>query len=184
MSMRDVDYRAQEPGAAARAARGGTRAPVLEDLSSAMALMRERGLRVSSARRLVIEALLAADGPMSAEQIAEGIGGRVPSSDIGSVYRNLQAFEDIGLVRHVHLGHGPGLHALAVTGEREYLTCERCADYRAVAPEELDAVRELIERQFGYRASFIHFPIVGPVSRVRRRGAGRSAIAAGTAVSR
>lgn len=134
---------------------------VVENLASAVALMRDRGLRVSAARRLVVEALLAADGPMSAEQISEGIGGRVPASDIASVYRNLQAFEDIGLVRHVHLGHGPGLHALAVAGEREYLTCERCADYRAVAPQELDAVREMIERQFGYRASFIHFPIVG-----------------------
>ncbi len=126
-----------------------------------MALMRERGLRVSAARRLVLEALLAADGPMSAEQIAEGIGGRVPSSDIASVYRNLQAFADIGLVRHVHLGHGPGLHMLAIAGEQEYLTCERCADYLAVAPEQLDAVRDLVERQFGYRANFTHFPIVG-----------------------
>jgi Fur family ferric uptake transcriptional regulator len=131
------------------------------DLKSALAIMRERGLRVSAARRLVLEALLASDGPMSAEQIADGIGGRVPSSDIASVYRNLQAFHDIGLVRHVHLGHGPGLHALAMAGEREYLTCERCADYRAVVPGELDAVRTLIERDFGYRASFTHFPIVG-----------------------
>jgi Fur family transcriptional regulator, ferric uptake regulator len=135
--------------------------PEVEDLDSAIALMRAQGLRVSAARRLVLEALLAADGPMSAEQIAEGIGGRVPCSDIASVYRNLQAFEDIGLVRHVHLGHGPGLHALAVTGEREYLTCERCADFLPVAPHELDAVRGMIERQFGYRASFTHFPIVG-----------------------
>ncbi len=144
------------PARAARAARAAS-----DDLSSAMALMRERGLRVSAARRLVLEALLAADGPMSAEQIAEGIGGRVPSSDIASVYRNLQAFHDIGLVRHVHLGHSPGLHALAVTGEREYLTCERCGDYVVVIPEQLDGVRELIERRFGYRASFTHFPIVG-----------------------
>ena len=159
----------REQGAGVRAERFGSPEPadgaravaVVEDLESAVALMRERGLRVSAARRLVVEALLAADGPMSAEQISEGIGGRVPSSDIASVYRNLQAFEDIGLVRHVHLGHGPGLHALAVAGEREYLTCERCADYRTVVPEQLDAVRSLIERQFGYRASFIHFPIVG-----------------------
>src|SRR5271154_4004169 len=80
-------------------------APATGDLRSAMALMRERGLRVSAARRLVLEALLAADGPMSAEQIAHGIGGRVPSSDVASVYRNLHALHDIGLVRHVHLGH-------------------------------------------------------------------------------
>lgn len=161
MSTREMDYSAEQRDTIS----GGqeTGAPVLakRDLSSAMAVMRARGLRVSAARRLVLEALLAADGPMSAEQIAEGIGGRVPSSDIGSVYRNLQALEDIRLVRHVHLGHGPGLHALAVTGEEEYLTCERCADYQALPAEKLDAVRGLIEHQFGYRASFIHFPIVG-----------------------
>jgi len=132
-----------------------------ENLRAAINLMRERGLRVSAARRLVIEALLAADGPMSAEQIAEGIGGRVPSSDIASVYRNLQAFEDIDLVHHVHLGHGPGLYALAMRGGREYLTCERCAEYLVVCVDELDGVRALIEREFGYLAAFDHFPIVG-----------------------
>lgn len=130
-------------------------------LSTTVAVMRERGLRVSAARRLVLEALLGSDRPLSAEEIADGLGGRVPSSDLSSVYRNLQTLEDIGVVRHVHLGHGPGLHALAVSGEREYLTCEHCAAHRAVTPEELDGVRELIERQFGYRANFTHFPIVG-----------------------
>jgi Fur family ferric uptake transcriptional regulator len=161
VSDREIEHVANHEGVCVT----GTRAPApglaVRDLRSAIGLMRERGLRVSAARRLVVEALLAADGPMSAEQISEGIGGRVPSSDIASVYRNLQAFEDIGLVRHVHLGHGPGLHALAVTGEREYLTCERCADYREVEPRELDAVRALIAERFGYVASFTHFPIVG-----------------------
>jgi Fur family ferric uptake transcriptional regulator len=162
MSERAVDHAADYRAHVALAGRSGARAVAdVCDVASAMALMRERGLRVSAARRLVVEALLAADGPMSAEQIAEGIGGRVPSSDIASVYRNLQALEEIGLVRHVHLGHGPGLHALAIAGEREYLTCERCADYRAVAPQELDEVRDLIQRNFGYLARFTHFPIVG-----------------------
>ncbi len=127
----------------------------------AISRMRASGLRVSSARRVVLEALLVADGPMSAEQIAQGIGGRVQCSDLASVYRNLECFEQIGVVRHVHLGHGPGLYALALDGEREYLTCERCADFRAVDPRALDLARELIRRSFGYRASFRHFPIVG-----------------------
>ena len=164
MSERAVDRAAEYRSGAAPGAPLGAPARAaadVSDVSSAVAFMRQRGLRVSAARRLVVEALFAADGPMSAEQIAEGIGGRVPSSDLASVYRNLQAFHEIGLVRHVHLGHGPGLHALAVDGEREYLTCERCADYQAVAPEELDAVRDLIELRFGYRARFTHFPIVG-----------------------
>jgi Fur family transcriptional regulator, ferric uptake regulator len=161
MSTRDADYSEAQRETTERGESTGSPVLATRDLTSAMAVMRARGLRVSAARRLVLEALLAADGPMSAEQIAEGIGGRVPSSDIGSVYRNLQALEDIRLVRHVHLGHGPGLHALAVAGDQEYLTCERCADYRALPTEKLDAVRGLIEHQFGYRASFVHFPIVG-----------------------
>jgi Fur family transcriptional regulator, ferric uptake regulator len=161
VSEREAAYAPRRPGQSKAAGHSATSALDIQDLNTAIAFMRERGLRVSAARRLVLEALLAADGPMSADQIAAGIGGRVPSSDIASVYRNLQALEDIGLVRHVHLGHGPGLHALAVGGEREYLTCERCADYRPLALHELDSVRDLIERQFGYRASFTHFPIVG-----------------------
>ena len=161
MSERELAFSGRRSERKAGARDGDEAELAIADLGAAIALVRARGLRASAARRLVLEALLAADGPMSAEQIAQGIGGRVPRSDIASVYRNLQAFEAIGLVRHVHLGHGPALHALALGGEREYLTCERCADYRPLAPHELDGVRELIERQFGYRASFTHFPIVG-----------------------
>lgn len=138
-----------------------TRARRAPDLRSAIALLRDGGLRLSAARRLVLEALCAADGPMSAEQIAGGIGGRVPRSDLASVYRNLETLEDSGIVRHVHLGHGPGLYALTTHGEREYLACERCGDFDAVDPQRLERVRRAIRDEFGYAASFVHFPIVG-----------------------
>ena len=142
-------------------------------LEAALSLLRERGLRASAARRLVLEALFAADGPMSAEQIATGIGGRVPRSDLASTYRNLELLERTGLVRHVHLGHGPGLYALATPGDREYLTCERCAAFVAVEPSRLDAVRRTIRDTFGYEASFAHFPIVGLCAACARAVSGR-----------
>jgi Fur family ferric uptake transcriptional regulator len=128
--------------------------------------MRERGLRVSSARRLVLEALFGSEDPVSADRIAGGLDGRLPSSDLASVYRNLETLERLGLIRHFHLGHGPGLYALAGE-EREYLVCERCHDLRAVDPAELDDVRELVDDTFGFRASFRHFPIVGVCTRCR-----------------
>jgi Fur family ferric uptake transcriptional regulator len=131
------------------------------DLKSALDTIKHRGLRLSAARRVVLSALYAADGPLSAEQIAAGVGGRVPVSDVASVYRNLETLERLGIVRHVHLGHSPGLYAIASVGEQEYLTCERCADFAAVLPPELDAVRDAIRERFGYVATFSHFPIVG-----------------------
>ena len=59
MSTRDVDYAAEHRDAAAPGEQADARALAAGDLNCAIALMRERGLRVSAARRLVLEALLA-----------------------------------------------------------------------------------------------------------------------------
>jgi Fur family transcriptional regulator, ferric uptake regulator len=132
-----------------------------EDIESALAAMRAQGLRVTLARRLILQALFAAEGPLAVEAIVRMAGEQESSLDAASVYRNLEAFEHAGIVRHVHLGHGPGLYALVGEGEREYLYCERCGAARAVSPVELDEVRALVEERFGYSARFTHFPIVG-----------------------
>ncbi len=131
------------------------------DLDAALALLRANGLRVSAARRLVLEALYATDDPLTAERIAAGLDGRVPRSDPGSVYRNLETLESVGLVRHFHLGHGAGLYVRSSVGAREYLTCDSCGAVRALEPRALDGVRALIRKELGWEARFSHFPIAG-----------------------
>jgi Fur family ferric uptake transcriptional regulator len=131
-----------------------------ETADEAVALLRDHGLRVTAARRLVLEALFASPAPLSAEQVAAGVAGRVPRSDLASVYRNLEMLEEVGLVRHVHLGHAPGMYALAGPA-REYLVCESCNAVRAVEERELAEVKKRIRDAFGWRAQFTHFPIVG-----------------------
>ncbi|HEY1359272.1 MAG TPA: transcriptional repressor [Thermoleophilaceae bacterium] len=132
-------------------------APTLDD---AVAALRAQGLRASTARRLVLENLFAAEEPVSAERIAAGLDGRLPRSDLASVYRNLETLERIGLVRHFHLVHGPGLYAMAGR-ERDYLVCERCGALRPVMPGALDDVRDAVWERFGLRPRFNHYPLVG-----------------------
>ena len=87
-------------------------------LPSMLNTVRAHGLRVSTARRLVLEALMKAGEPQTAEQLAG-------AADLASTYRNLETLETIGLVRHVHLGHGPGRYEL--TGRSAgWATCESC----------------------------------------------------------
>ena len=136
-----------------------TRAPhrpplAYDDIEDVARALREAGGRFSAARRRVLEALFAADAPLPADAVAPGL-------DRASVYRALEYLEELGVVRHVHLGHSPGLYALTGGAEREYLTCERCHRITALEAERLDEVRDLIEAEFGYRARFSHFPIVG-----------------------
>jgi Fur family ferric uptake transcriptional regulator len=136
------------------------------DFEQAVAALRERGLRLSTSRRLVLHALFAADGPVSAEQLANGL-----ELELTSVYRNLETLERHGLVRHVHLGHGAGLYALVGSGEREYLYCERCGTVRVLEPSELERVRGTIGEDLALDVRFTHFALVGTCADCSARGA-------------
>lgn len=127
-----------------------------ETIDEAIRAVRQGGMRLSTARRLVLEALFAANGPISAVHLSQTL-----SIDETSVYRNLEMLERHGLIRHVHLGHGPGLYALVGRHEVEYLYCERCDKVTSATSDQLDPIRKSIKKRFGYEARFTHFPIVG-----------------------
>jgi Fe2+ or Zn2+ uptake regulation protein len=139
------------------------RRPALElrDVDEAAAAVRAAGGRLTAARRAVLEALFAAPGPVSAEQIAAGLDGRLAPTDAASVYRNLEWLEGLGCVRHVHVGHGAGLYALAGAREQAHLVCERCGRLATVDTTALARARAEIRRIAGYDAHFDHFPIHG-----------------------
>jgi Fur family ferric uptake transcriptional regulator len=139
-----------------------------DDVADAVRALRESGLRLSTPRRLVLEALFAAKAPVGAADLARDL-----AIDESSVYRNLEVLEQRGLVRHVHLGHSPGLYTLARAEETEYLYCERCGRATAVTPDDLDPVREHIQADFGYTARFTHFPIVGVCEQCARKSGKR-----------
>jgi Fur family transcriptional regulator, ferric uptake regulator len=134
---------------------------LLRDLDEAAAVVRRAGGRLTAARRTVLEALLAAGGPVSGEHIASGLDGRVATTDPASVYRNLQWLEEQGVVRHVHVGHGPGLYALAGEHDREYLVCERCGSMTTLDAGALAGARAAIAEVAGFEAHFDHFPVHG-----------------------
>ncbi|MDA0138954.1 Fur family transcriptional regulator [Solirubrobacter deserti] len=115
--------------------------------------VRAHGLRVSALRRTVLRRLLAADAPLTAEELARG-------EDVASTYRNLNALETIGVVRHIHLGHGPGRYTLSGRSAG-WVTCERCGRSTPIADDALHRLREAVLAVTGYQAGFNRFPIVG-----------------------
>jgi Fur family ferric uptake transcriptional regulator len=135
---------------------GQTSPLIFDSIEEAIRAVRQGGMRLSTPRRLLLEALFSSEGPVSAVHLSHTL-----SIDESSVYRNLEVLERHGLIRHVHLGHGPGLYALVGPHELEYLYCERCAKVTAVTPDDLDPVRQTIKKRFGYEARFTHFAIVG-----------------------
>lgn len=149
-----------------------TRPLAFRDIDDVIAAVRSGGGRLSASRRLVLEAIFAADGPVTAEHIAGGSGGTRPTIELTSVYRSLERLELLGVVAHVHLGHGPGLYALIDGQQREYLVCDGCDRVTAVEASRLDRARAVIREDLGYEAGFGHFAIHG-LCRDCARGSGR-----------
>lgn len=87
--------------------------------------LRDRRVRMTTARRTVVEALDSADGPRSAAEILDGLGGRVPLS---SLYRTLTVLEDAGVLAPHHGVRGLTRYELAewLTGHHHHLVCTGC----------------------------------------------------------
>jgi Fur family ferric uptake transcriptional regulator len=130
-------------------------------IEDVVAALRAAGHRVSAPMKIVLEVLFAAEAPLSATDIAGGIGGRTPALDVSSVYRNLERLQDLGVVTHTHVAHGAGVYALARGPDREYLVCERCGRVTALEPGALEDVRERVRELTGFHRALRPLPIHG-----------------------
>ena len=124
--------------------------------AAALGTLRARGLRISTARRHIVDALFAAESPVSRRGLAHTTG-----ADLASVYRNLDALEEAGIAHHVHVGHAAGRYVLSGRHAGGYAACERCGRHVALQAGDLAGLRETVRALTGFACDFSHFPIVG-----------------------
>ena len=134
--------------------------------------LRGRGGRVTPQREIVLEALHRMPGHVTAEEVYDEIRSDHPNVNLSTVYRTLELFEELGLVYHTHMGHGPGSYHLSSRGTHDHLVCRRCgremeAEIRALR----EVTRELIE-EHGFEPDFSHFAVVGRCKACRGGSAG------------
>ena len=87
--------------------------------------LRARGGRITAARRALVTALLEADAHVTADDLATLVQAAHPEVHRSTIYRTLDALEQLGIVDHVHLGHGRAVYHLA-DDPHNHLVCEVC----------------------------------------------------------
>src|SRR3982750_771127 len=68
-------------------------------------MLRERGLRLTPQRQLILEAVHEL-GHATPESVHHHVRERAAGANITTVYRTLELLEEPGLVNHTHLSHG------------------------------------------------------------------------------
>lgn len=116
--------------------------------------VREGGGRITRARRVLLEDLYSLGERVTAEELAD----RHDDIDLATVYRSLAHFEEVGVIEHVHLGHGPAVYRWA--GARTIAAvCEGCGAVVDIPAEELDGVAGRLHTHYGLRLSLGHFAL-------------------------
>src|SRR5438874_1642470 len=92
--------------------------------------------------------------------MAERVQHRFPSVNISTVYRTLDTLTDLGVVDHVHFGHGRAVYHLRDEAH-QHLYCERCERVEELPANKLRPFVHLLEREYGFELDRRHFAIVG-----------------------
>jgi len=130
------------------------------DFVDVMALLRDRGLRMTPQRRAIVTEVMRAQGHISPAAIARKVQGEMPGVNASTVYRTLTLLEEVGVLSHSHLETGAEYHK-AEESEHVHLTCGHCGADDALSLKEAHALQDLIKHHHGFVADLTHFAITG-----------------------
>jgi Fur family ferric uptake transcriptional regulator len=136
------------------------------DTAAALDVLRGRGARITAARRRVLDALFAR-GPR--RPTAEQIALELPDVDRATVYRTLNLLEEVGVVEHVHLGHGPAVYRTADANTVPAL-CRGCGELVAIPRTTVDLMVNGERERSGFEIDLGHFALHGRCARCRALG--------------
>lgn len=132
----------------------------VDSVDDVLALVRARGGRATSSRRILLDVLFEAHDHLTAEELTEAVQTRAPDVHISTVYRNLEDLQRLGVIVHSHLGHGPATYQLASLAHAHFI-CANCGT-RIEAPEAwFQGLARNAKTKLGFSIDPHHFAILG-----------------------
>lgn len=132
-------------------------------IEEVLARMRAHGGRATSARRLLLSALVEHPGHRSAEELAADVQARAPDVHLSTIYRNLDELERLNVVNRTHLGHVPATYHLA-SAAHGHLVCEECGSMTEVPDGMFRDLAATARTRYGFAVNPHHFAVTGRCS--------------------
>jgi Fur family ferric uptake transcriptional regulator len=128
--------------------------------SDAPTRLRQRGLRWTPQRQNVVEVLARTRGHVTGAELVELCRARDPQTIPSTVYRTLDALEELGLVRHGHGPDGREEYHVAPAAEHGHRYCSACGGSWEIAPGTARRIVGAL-REDNFEVDLSHVTIVG-----------------------
>jgi Fur family ferric uptake transcriptional regulator len=152
--------------------------PILRDVSAAGSLadwtevrdkLRQRGLRWTPQRRLILEVLEATQGHVTGSDLVERCRERDPDTTPSTVYRTLDVLEGLGYLRHSHSAAGREEFHVLPDAEHAHLQCRSCGRTWELEAAEVASIVRPLQRRHGFSTDVGHLTISGVCEECARR---------------
>lgn len=123
--------------------------------------LRERGLRWTPQRRVVISVLAETDGHVTGAELVDRCRARDASTVPSTVYRTLDVLEELGMVRHGHDPNGREEYHVQPVEEHGHLHCAECGATWEISRRGAAAMASALRTTDGFEVDIGHVTLVG-----------------------
>lgn len=123
--------------------------------------LRARGKRLTSQRERVLAAV-GRLGHATPDEIAAAVAGDGgPALPASTVYRSLDALQELDLVGHTHVDHRTPSYHLAEHATHVHVVCRRCGWVGEVPVSAADELVSRVDEALGFAADVTHAAVHG-----------------------
>jgi Fur family ferric uptake transcriptional regulator len=123
--------------------------------------LKDSGLRMTPQRQLILDAIAATHGHISADEVHQQVIRQFPDVNVTTVYRTLEVLEALGLMRHTHFHDGVAQYQRTDEAPHHHLVCLMCHTDTELDLEVLEPLARELSARYGFKSDLTHTAIVG-----------------------
>ena len=129
-------------------------------------IVKQKGLKYTEQREIILEVLLNAPGHLSAEDVYNELKVKHPDSNIGiaTVYRALSFLEDVHMVTSISFGTDGKKYETNTQSHHDHLICTECGKIVEFVDEEIEKRQEKIAKQNNFKVTSHSMQLYGVCS--------------------
>lgn len=123
--------------------------------------LKERGLRVTPQRAIILEAIEGLSGHITAEDIFTVVKAVNSYISLATVYRTLELLKELGLITESNMGTSTTHYALKTHGTHHHSVCRVCGKTKDLPNTMFEPMIEQLQAEFNFVADANHMVIMG-----------------------
>jgi Fur family ferric uptake transcriptional regulator len=122
--------------------------------------LKEKGLKLTPQRRLIVDIIHDAKGHLTAEEIIGYVRAKMPGVNKSTIYRTLELLKEAGCVYKSEL-RDESIYHHTEDGHHHHLVCSQCGKTIDCDENLFASVEKSLAEKYGFRTNFKHVVMNG-----------------------